>query len=170
MASSDNVRYAHFSDRFAVIHAALLELAAILNRPKRDEVLVRAAGLGLDRALFPVLVAIGRFAPIGVVDLADRLGRDYTTVSRQISRLADSGLVSRTPDPADRRRHAAAPTERGRAMCARIDAARERLARAMLADWSAADLDELARLMPRLAASLDTVPATDVVEPDRPPA
>jgi predicted transcriptional regulator len=31
---------------------------------------------------------VARLGPIGVVDFADRAGRDYTTVSRQVAKLA----------------------------------------------------------------------------------
>jgi len=62
--------------------------------PQNDEALVRDAAIPLDRALFPLLVAVERFGPIGVVDLADRVGRDYTTVSRQVARLESLGLAA----------------------------------------------------------------------------
>ena len=61
------------------------------------------AGIRLDRALFPLLIAIGRFGPIGVVDLAERVGRDYTTVSRQVAKLEELSLVKRRASSADRR-------------------------------------------------------------------
>jgi hypothetical protein len=38
--------------------------------------LIKEAGISRDRILFPLLVGIGRFGPIGIVDLADRVGRD----------------------------------------------------------------------------------------------
>ena len=66
-----------------------------MNRPQRDEALIREAGIPLDRALFPLLVGIERFGPIGVVELADRVGRDYTTVSRQVAKLESLGLAER---------------------------------------------------------------------------
>ena len=57
--------------------------------------MIREAGIALDRALFPLLVVIERRGPIGVVDLAGRVGRDYTTVSRQIAKLEGLGLIER---------------------------------------------------------------------------
>ena len=38
-----------------------------------------------------------------MVELADRAGRDYTTISRQVAKLAELGLVDRRPSRADRR-------------------------------------------------------------------
>jgi DNA-binding MarR family transcriptional regulator len=75
------------------LHAALLDIVTVMTRPQRDEALTRAAGIPLDRALFPLLVAIERFGPIGIVEMADRVGRDYTTVSRQVAKLESLGLV-----------------------------------------------------------------------------
>jgi DNA-binding MarR family transcriptional regulator len=78
--------------------------------------MVRAAGISLDRALFPLLVVIERRGPIGVVDLADRVGRDYTTVSRQVAKLEGLGLVERQAAAADRRVSHASVTAKGKAM------------------------------------------------------
>jgi hypothetical protein len=73
------------SERLRQLHGALLDIVSAINRPQRDEALIREAGIALDRALFPLLVGIERFGPIGVVELADRIGCDYTTVSRQVA-------------------------------------------------------------------------------------
>jgi hypothetical protein len=62
----------------------MIDPFVLMNRPQRDDTLIREAGISLDRALFPLLVGIERRGPIGVVDLADGVGRDYTTVSWQV--------------------------------------------------------------------------------------
>ncbi|MFT4510795.1 hypothetical protein [Caballeronia sp. 15711] len=66
------------------LRGALISIVSVMNRPERDEAMVREAGMSLDRALFPLLVGIERFWTIGVVDLADLVRRDYTTVSRRV--------------------------------------------------------------------------------------
>ena len=93
-----------------------------------------AAGLSLERALFPPLVLVERLGPIGVVDLAGRAGRDYSTVSRQVVRLDELGLVTRRTDV--------------------VDAARDRMALALFGEWDAADFDHLIRLMRKVADGL----------------
>src|SRR5579862_6174719 len=75
------------------LHHALIDLVGMMNRPQRDTALIREAGISLDRALFPLLVGIERKGPIGVGELADRVGRDYTTVSRQVAKLESLKLV-----------------------------------------------------------------------------
>jgi DNA-binding MarR family transcriptional regulator len=141
-----------------VLHGAVLDIVAAMNRPQRDEFLIRAAGIRLDRALFPLLVGIERFGPIGIVDLAERVGRDYTTVSRQVARLEGLGLVRRQSSAADRRVRQAAVTAKGKAMTDRVDAARERIVRGILASWNARDVEALVRLMRKFAGAMSMEP------------
>ena len=129
-------------------------IGGVMNRPQRDERMVKAAGIPLDRALFPLLVGIERFGPIGVVDLADRAGRDYTTVSRQVTKLESLGLIERQASAVDRRVSAAVVTPKGKAMTDAVDAARERIGRAIFATWDARDIDELVRLMRKFADAI----------------
>ncbi len=128
------------------IHLAMMDLAEFLNRPQADDMLLREAGVSLDRALFPLLVRIERKGPIGVVDLADAAGRDHSVVSRQVAKLESLGLVQRRPGT-DKRVREAVVTERGRELTDALDAARRRLAGPLLGRWSARDLKELARLL-----------------------
>jgi len=129
----------------------LIDIVSVMNRPQRDEMMVREAGISLDRALFPLLVGIERLGPIGVVDLADRVGRDYTTVSRQVAKLESLGLVERQAGAADRRVREAIVTPKGKTMTDAVDAARERIGRAIFATWDEHDIDELVRLMRKFA-------------------
>jgi DNA-binding MarR family transcriptional regulator len=142
------------SDVLRLLHEALIDVVVFINRPQNDVILLREAGVSLDRALFPLLVLIQRRGPLGVGDLADRVGRDYTTVSRQVAKLETLGLVLRRPGKTDRRVTEAVVTAKGQAMSAMLDAARERLAQNALAGWSREDLAELARLLRRFADNL----------------
>jgi DNA-binding MarR family transcriptional regulator len=129
----------------------LIDIVGVMNRPQRDEVMVQEAGIALDRALFPLLVVIERRGPIGVVDLADRVGRDYTTVSRQVAKLQSLGLVKRQAGAIDRRVRQAIVTPNGKAMTHAVDTARERIGRAIFADWDERDVEELVLLMRKFA-------------------
>lgn len=68
---------------------ALLDIISVMNQPVRDEQILQAAGVQLEQMLFPLLVAVGRHGPVG--ELADHLGRDNTTVSRQVKKLEAQG-------------------------------------------------------------------------------
>ena len=149
----------HIRNVLRPLHEALIDLIGFFNRPQNDAILLREAGVSLDRALFPLLVLIQRRGPLGVGELADRVGRDYTTVSRQVAKLENLGLVARRAGETDRRVTEAVITEKGQAMSEVLDAARERLATIALADWSARDLKDLTRLLRRFADNLMQGPA-----------
>ncbi len=144
----------HNDDPFRALHRALMEIVGFINRPQNDETLIREAAIPLDRALFPLLVGIARLGPIGVVDLADRAGRDYTTVSRQVAKLESLGLVARRESPADRRVREAIVTPKGKAMTDAVDAARDRIGRAIFKTWDPSERDELVRLLAKFADAL----------------
>ena len=155
-----------------MMFGALVDLVGVMNRPQRDARMIKEAGIVLDRALFPLLVGISRVGPINVSELADRVGRDYTTVSRQIAKLESLGLIERRQGSSDKRVTEALITAEGQKMAAAIDAARDRLLGLMLADWTTDDIQTLAPLMRRLADSAlatDT-PQRDEVEQARPSA
>lgn len=155
MAPRKRVQAAHISSRqFKDLHLSLIRIMAAMNRPERDEFMVRAAGIRLERALFSVLIGVDRMGPIPLVELAQGMGRDYTTVSRQVSRLEELGLVQREPNSVDRRVRKVAITPQGREMTKRVDAAREKLGRKVLADWDRNDVSELVRLMGKFAQAL----------------
>jgi DNA-binding MarR family transcriptional regulator len=160
MSSTKNVQNTHISDQLRQIHGAVLDIVGLMNRPQRDELLIRAAGIPLDRALFPLLVGIERFGPIGVVEMADRVGRDYTTVSRHVAKLESLGLVLRQASAADRRVREAVISPKGKAMTDLVDAAREKIGHAIFETWEARDVDELVRLMRKFADALGNVPET----------
>jgi DNA-binding MarR family transcriptional regulator len=154
MPSRKSVQNTHIRDQVRALHDALLDILGVFNRPQVDEAMVRQAGISLDRALFPLLVVIERRGPIGVVDLADRVGRDYTTVSRQVAKLESLDLVERKASPGDRRISEATVTEKGKAMTNAVDRARERLVGAMFATWDDGDVTELVRLMRKFADAI----------------
>src|SRR5690348_15051067 len=116
MAPRKSLQTPKFSQQIRALHGALLDIVSAMNRPQRDEAMIREAGIPLDRALFPLLVGIERVGPIGVVELADRAGRDYTTVSRQVAKLESLGLVARRESERDRRVREAVITPKGKAM------------------------------------------------------
>ena len=151
MTSTRKVHNTHIGQQIRELHGALLDIVIVMNRPQRDDAIMREAGISLDRALFPLLIGIQRFGPIGVVEIADRVGRDYTTVSRQVAKLESLGLVERKGSAADRRVREATITPRGKAMTDLVDRARERIGRAIFADWDPQDVEQLVRLIRRFA-------------------
>jgi len=89
--------------------------------------LLGAASRAVERAWYEALEARGlthaglivlHFVELGFdsqTDLARAAQVEAQTMSRTVDRLEREGLVIRTPDPADRRRHIVSITERGHA-------------------------------------------------------
>ena len=135
------------------LREALMDVTGILNRPQPDAALIATAGVDLDRALFPLLVRVERRGPLGIGELAELCGRDYTTVSRQVAKLEALGLVARQVNAQDARIKEAVVTDAGRRMTRALDAAREKIFAAVLSEWNREDVATLARLMRKLADS-----------------
>jgi DNA-binding MarR family transcriptional regulator len=134
--------------------SAIIDLVSFLSSPQRDDALLREAEVDLDRALFPLLVRLGMQGPLAVADLADQVGRDHTTVSRQLAKLESLDLVERRQSDADRRRNATHLTDDGKKIVKAITLARRRLLSKALANWSEADRKALANLARRFADTL----------------
>ncbi|MCW0323180.1 MarR family winged helix-turn-helix transcriptional regulator [Pantoea dispersa] len=159
-----SVQNTHNNAGFDDLHNALLMIVGTFNRPQRDELLIKESGIQLDRALFPLLIQIGRFGPLGVVELADRAGRDYTTVSRQVAKLEELGLAQRQKNARDKRINEAVITAAGKAMTDKIDAARTQIYQQLFADWPAEERAELTRLLQRFVGdfmAVDRQPQAD---------
>lgn len=144
---SKSVQTAHIKKSLPDLHRALVDIAVLMSSPERDGQLLELAGLRFERALFPLLVTIERRGPIGVVELAEGIGRDYTTVSRQVARLEALGLVERRSSAKDKRVREAVITPHGKEATDALDAARESMAVSVFRNWSREDFDELIRLM-----------------------
>lgn len=148
----ESVQNTHNNSTFNELHDALLTVVGTFNRPQRDELIIKKSNIQLDRALFPLLVQIGRFGPIGVVELADRVGRDYTTVSRQLAKLEEKGLTKRQKNAKDKRINEAVITAEGKVMTDKIDAARVQIYDKVFQHWQDGDRVELTRLLQRFVA------------------
>jgi len=133
------------------LREALLDVVGLVNRPQPDAELIERAGVDLDRALFPLLARVERRGPLGINELADLCGRDHTTVSRQVTKLVSLGLVARRVNAGDARIKEVVITPEGSAMTRALDGARHELMSALLADWEEREIDELARLLRKLA-------------------
>ena len=133
------------------LREALLDLTGVLNRPQPDAALIALAGVDLDRALFPLLARVERRGPLAIGELAELCGRDYTTVSRQVTKLEELGLVVRQVNAEDARSKEVVVTRKGRRITTALDGAREKIMTALLADWDKKELAEMARLLRKLA-------------------
>jgi DNA-binding MarR family transcriptional regulator len=152
-----NARMRDWSDE---LHAVFLELNGYMNRPDVDQAFLAHAGVRLDRALFPLLTRIGRYHPIGVVELAGLVGRDHSTVSRQVAKLEALSLVERQGAKGDQRVRLLAPSAAGRKMLNQFSAARRKFLDERLAGWTDEERSTLLELLRRFSATVATFGAT----------
>lgn len=99
------------------------------------------------RADYAVLATLDQFGALSQAELGRRLAVDRSDMVALVNRLVDDGLVSRAPDPTDRRRNTITITEPGRRRLARLDDAAQRAQDELLAPLSE----------PRRAALLGTL-------------
>ncbi len=103
------------------------------------------AGTGLSPSLTAALATVERCGPLTPSELADAERVRRPTVTRMLGHLADAGLISRTPDPADGRSTLVAVTPAGAALLAEGRTRKDAFLSERLDGLSSADRETLAR-------------------------
>lgn len=114
-----------------------------------------ATGPEADHSPLFLLVKIVHTGPQRASALADLVGADPSTVSRQVASLVKAGFVTRQADPNDGRACLLVPTDLG---LAKVEEYKDRQAMAMapiVGDWSAEDRADFIRLLRRYVTSID---------------
>ncbi|WP_348621685.1 MarR family winged helix-turn-helix transcriptional regulator [Paenibacillus polymyxa] len=132
-------------------------MVTLLNRPDRDKKMIINAGVNLEAAAFRVFGGIVHLQPTSVGDLATMMGKNYTSVSRQIDKLELAGLVRTYPSNVDSRIRISELTKYGEEINSRISLARERIMRDALSDWTPLEKQELLNNLRRLFESLHKI-------------
>jgi len=114
----------------------------------------RAATLGVTRAQWKVLFRLSRQPGLRQVELADKLDVEPITLSRIIDRLADAGLVERTPDPADRRAWRLKVTETAQPLIAKLRTLADGLIDDAFKGLSGEELDLMRRNLAQIRENL----------------
>jgi len=134
----------------------LLGKTGAVARQRWSEALAEA-DLSRNQAL--VLLAVAETGPVSQQFLAGAIGIDPRNVVPILDSLEGRSLVSRTTDPADRRRRLIAATSAGRRVVARLMTLLGEIEQVLVAPLPPADREELRRL---LSLVLDAArPATD---------
>lgn len=130
------------------------ELRVLIRRAQsKGAVLAHLVHPELDASAFPLLAHINQRPGTRGSDLAAHFGVGRATVSRQLARLEELGLISRRVDPHDTRGQLISLTPEGEK---RFNAARTARVEALghaLENWSPADIQRLADLLHRYSAS-----------------
>jgi DNA-binding MarR family transcriptional regulator len=113
------------------------------------------AGTGLSPSLTAALATVERCGPLTPSELADLERVARPTVTRVLTRLEEAGLISRTPDPADRRSTLVAVTPAGAALLDDARTRKDAFLSERLDGLSAADRGTLARAAALLEGLLE---------------
>jgi DNA-binding MarR family transcriptional regulator len=108
----------------------------------------------LDASAYPLLAHIAERPGARGSDLATFFGVGRATVSRQLSRLAELGLVERTVDPEDSRGQRITLTPDGAARFDQARTSRVAMLEGALATWETEDVAQLARLLNRYSTDI----------------
>jgi len=128
----------------------LAELLTHTARRLRRGAVAELAPLGLTYAQARALRLTAEGPPLRMADLAAQLEVVPRSVTTMVDGLETAGLVARHPDPDDRRSVLVAPTTKGRAVVARLEAVRRDSAERIFGLLAPAQRDVLAALLTAL--------------------
>jgi DNA-binding MarR family transcriptional regulator len=139
---------------------AFRRLRKSMVRPPTGKVPVPSLGRSLDVAKLFACDAVAELSEtstvVAVKDIAAELDLEHSTVSRLLGEIEDDGLVSRGVDPSDRRRTTVSLTPLGRAVVADATTMSRFITRVLLAEWPRPEVEELTRLLTRLAETVQS--------------
>ncbi len=117
---TDNFHTADYLDQLGAL-ALASRLRRLLGRLTRDGTRVYAElGIEFEVRWFPVLHLLDQCEAQPVTEIARALGLTHPAVAQVTSDLLGRGLLSATPNPADRRQRWLALTARGRRLVIRL--------------------------------------------------
>lgn len=137
------------------IFTALMQIVTFFNQPANDEKILKAAGANQDPNLLPIIVRIGLQPNIRVGKLANQLGKDHSSTSRQIAKFERQGLVQTVAAPDDRRARAVALTAAGQQLYDRIATVRAEKIQHVLGSVSATEQQAILKRLQQIAVLLN---------------
>jgi DNA-binding MarR family transcriptional regulator len=139
------------ADRREAAQAVERALSVLFGRARSFSLQVAAAvHPGLDTASYALLVHLYETGPVRAAEIVERTGLDKSTVSRQIARLEELGLLERAVDSADGRARIVQLTATGHDRLEDVRTDRRKLLRQRLEDWSTEDMQTFSTLLERL--------------------
>jgi DNA-binding MarR family transcriptional regulator len=142
--------------RVEALGAVEEEIRALLNRVRRTAgSRAQAVHEELPGASYILLSWLAHREPVRASAIVEALSIDKGALSRQLQHLEELGLVERRPDPDDGRATLVAATRDAVRRLDAVHAERRRQACERLADWSVADLEQLADRLARYNRALD---------------
>lgn len=113
------------------------------------------AGVRCEQAGAAVLGRLKVLGPVRLTDLANNLGLDPSSVSRQVTALERAGWIAREKDPSDQRAQRLQLTDKGREVVAAVQRARQQALEQLTPEWSVQQIDDLTSQLARLNHDLE---------------
>lgn len=133
---------------------SLVTIVSFFNRTDQDKSFIKKAGVDLEATSFQLFVTIGRMQPANVTGLSNVLGKSYSSVSRQIDKLEQKGLVSTESSKKDARNRLVVLSKSGEDLKKILDQTRLENIQLALADWSDEEKTDLVKNLGHLATTL----------------
>jgi MarR family transcriptional regulator, lower aerobic nicotinate degradation pathway regulator len=111
------------------------------------------------RSDYAVLASLDEYGPLSQADLGRILGLDRNNVNGIVVRLDKDGMITRSPDPSDRRRNVVTVTRGGQSRLSELQELARRVQRELLAGLNETERDDLVRLLDRVLANHPAQPA-----------
>jgi MarR family transcriptional regulator, transcriptional regulator for hemolysin len=112
-------------------------------------------GLGLAMSQLPVLIVLKQGKPLPQAELARIAHVEQSSMAQLLNRMERDGLVERIADPADKRSRLISLTERASRRMHKGKAIMDATVEIALQGFSAADIEQLDRLMRRINENLE---------------
>jgi DNA-binding MarR family transcriptional regulator len=145
---TDNVAASLYSDLEGELRILFRRASAVTSAT------ARRVHPDLDASAYPLLAHIAEHPGVRGSELAAHVGVGRGTISRQLARLQDLGLVTRMADPEDSRGQMLTLTDDGASRFEEARNGRVAAIGAIMQDWSPADVSTLTNLLHRYSADV----------------
>jgi DNA-binding MarR family transcriptional regulator len=132
------------------LETELAALARMLEGMSRRTAIHRE----IDRSSYLIARMLAGEGATSIGGVAERLGLDATTVTRQVATMESAGLVVRRTDANDGRVRLIKLTSLGARTMREVRQTRENRIAELVADWSTTDVDRFGELLGRFNRSL----------------
>jgi DNA-binding MarR family transcriptional regulator len=120
--------------------------------------LIQRAETRIERSSLEILNMLSVHGPMRITTLADHLGLDTSTLSRQVAAAERSGYLSRTLDKTDARATSLSATSKGLEIHRGMVKAWRSIVAELVEGWTEADIEYLTAMLIRILARLKAPP------------
>ena len=117
----------------------------------------RKVGMPASRLALIRLLAVGDAKEVGVMEIARQLGINAAAVTRQVQEMEEDGLVTRRPDPKDKRRIYVHLSRKGHAIFEKLHERNHQFERSLVATLTPEEVRITAKVLATIREALDAM-------------